>query len=265
MASYSMYPNANFQSFVRPNYNIPVVKRKYDYIRSKAQVHQSFEASRRSAGATVYASEYGQKQMDETSKARMRPTSPTRMNKPHPPEIFLVTQLHNQPGYYNCEKGPGERLTTSRRLPKGGCDGKQNMVKVFHNSSKNLAAQAWMKLASDKDCDAVEKMIACIADTRKESEDVTSSNSRILQMLTENVKPELISSAHRWLSKAGSEETAAVERLLRTLSSDPQIPTLIDQTGSSCARRAHRSQYVIHPEWRIAATPVYQPHPKYCL
>ncbi|XP_063316156.1 uncharacterized protein LOC134615546 isoform X1 [Pelobates fuscus] len=256
MASYSIYQNANFQSFVRMNYYIPPEKRKFDDIKRKAEIQHSIEVSRRSKSATVYAGEYRGKEVDETSQATKRPISPTRMNKPHPPEIFLVTSLHNLPGHYHCEKAvsseTGNGFITSRKHTERVMGANIYKVEIFRDSRTNLAAQAFMKLASEKDCEAIEKMVAFITEANNRRVDENNGRSQVCQTLNQYVKPEYLSSAHQWLLKAGKEERAAVERLLKTLSTTPQIPRMKEKTEStSRVRRAHRSEYAIHPEWRI--------------
>ncbi|XP_053315073.1 uncharacterized protein LOC128483028 [Spea bombifrons] len=250
MASYSRYHNANFQSFVRQDYLFPEPKSRYDHIKSEVQLNRNYGDHRKSMSATVYSGEYGPKHMDHTSKPKMRPTSPTRMNKPHPPEVFLVTTLHNIPGYYNCENGTssekGKGNCSSARQSKGVLGGNKNTVQIFRNSSISLAAEAWMKLASGKDCEAVEKMMAFIAENRSKSEDVNVKKSHVFQMLCQCVKPDFTVPAYHWIKKAGTDETAAVLRLLWTLSTDPQTATPKAETG-----HPRRSEYVIHPEWRI--------------
>ncbi|MEE6461364.1 hypothetical protein FKM82_001274 [Ascaphus truei] len=287
MASYSSYHNANFQSFVRQVYH-PAVKGENDEIRSKAQLSWNHEARRRAKSATVYAGDFGRKQLDETSQPRMRPSSPTRMNKPHPLEGFLVTRIHNLPGYYyNCEKRTLSAETGLREMPPIKSKGiqtrtlnrrqptkdpgkyfialcphhmgvenvKEKKVQIFWDSSSNLAAQAWLKLASDKDCNAVEKMMSFAAENKDTNEDKTDRRNHVYQAFTQIVKPEFITSAHQWLRVAGAEETAAVERLLRTLSTSPRLQTLKDEPGPSHSygqgKAIHKPEYLIHPDWRM--------------
>ncbi|MEE6461369.1 hypothetical protein FKM82_001274 [Ascaphus truei] len=187
MASYSSYHNANFQSFVRQVYH-PAVKGENDEIRSKAQLSWNHEARRRAKSATVYAGDFGRKQLDETSQPRMRPSSPTRMNKPHPLEGFLVTRIHNLPGYYyNCEKRTlsaetGKYFIALCPHHMGVENVKEKKVQIFWDSSSNLAAQAWLKLASDKDCNAVEKMMSFAAENKDTNEDKTDRRNHVYQI-----------------------------------------------------------------------------------
>ncbi|KAM4710337.1 uncharacterized protein O3C94_000302 [Discoglossus pictus] len=249
MASYSVYHNANSQSFVRHVYHPPITNSEYDEIKSKTQKQWSHEARRKAKSATVYEGEFTEKKLDETAQPKMRPNSPTRMNKPHPPQIFLVTTLHNIPGRYNCEKlkgsaEPGEKTQASYTHKKER--GKNDKVQAFCDPSSNLAAEAWMKLASDKDSKAVEKMLNYIQDKSKETND---RRSYVYQAFNGTVKPEYIISAHRWLKKAGAEETAAVERLLRTLSTAPQLEALKETPGMPQVYKRAR-EYIIHTDWR---------------
>ncbi|XP_075045610.1 uncharacterized protein LOC142105399 [Mixophyes fleayi] len=247
MASYSVYHNANFQSFVRQDYKPTPVKAKYDEIRCKAQLQHTQEIGEKAKSPTVYAGEYRIKELDESVQSIMRPSSPTRRNKPHPPEIFLVTTLHNQPGYYNCKKIISSEKKVDMQ-PKRTQSGQHSQVHIFRDTYSNMAAQAWLGLASDKDCEAVRNMIKFVSEKQDKKVDTYETKNKLYRAITQNVKPEFITSAQHWLMKAGTVETKAVERLLQTLSTAPQ--TSVVKSGSSPVYRQHRAEYVIHPDWK---------------
>lgn len=50
---------------------------------------------------TSYAGHYSKKVLDERTESR--PTSPTRRNNPHPPQIFMTTRLHYVNGFHNAD------------------------------------------------------------------------------------------------------------------------------------------------------------------
>ncbi|XP_056418835.1 uncharacterized protein LOC130359485 isoform X2 [Hyla sarda] len=212
MARFSLYHNANFQSFVRPDYVFKPVKEKYDEIREEAKLKHIHEARTKEKSATVYAGEYRGKELDKTCQSSMRPSSPTRMNKPHPPDVFLVTTLHNIPGHYNCKN----------------------------------------KISSGKkDYAAVVKMIKFVSDKQVMKKDICAKNNTSYQVLKQYLKPEYIPSAQCWLQNAPPEETIAVERLLRTLSTGPHTTDLKETSAAySPIYRQKRTEYLIHPDWR---------------
>ncbi|KAM5191493.1 uncharacterized protein ACMZJ9_021810 [Mantella aurantiaca] len=259
MAVYSVYHNANFQSFVQHDYHqLTPVQTENEEIRHRAQIQHTQQATKKARSATVYAGEYRSKDMDENSKPVMRPISPTRMNKPHPPEIFLVTTLHNLPGYYNCTKGNSSKAkgkihtgnATVYKDPRRTFYKDNDQVCIFRDPDSNAATQAWLKLASDKDCDAIKKMIKFVSSKQEKTKNTEKGRNFVYQRLSEKVKPELISSAQQWLLMAGPQETKAVEKLLITLSMAHQTFTLEDKTESLPVCRPYRSEYLIHPDWR---------------
>ncbi|XP_053108210.1 uncharacterized protein C4orf51 homolog isoform X2 [Hemicordylus capensis] len=54
--------------------------------------------------STTYSGAYGNKELDAVTRCRVAPSSPTRMHRPHPPEVFLVNRLHHLPGHYGNAK-----------------------------------------------------------------------------------------------------------------------------------------------------------------
>ncbi|CAN2388803.1 hypothetical protein PRIEUP_LOCUS16749 [Pristimantis euphronides] len=258
MARYSLYHNANFQSFVRVDYPRKPAKEKYHGIRVEAQLQHIHEARRKEKSATVYAGEYRRKELDENCQSLMRPSSPTRMNKPHPPEVFLVTTLHNIPGHYNCkknisseEKGKERKNSSSHRRTKTAQYGDKHQVHIFNDANSNMAAQAWLKLAQDEDYSAVMKMIKFVNGKQALKENTSVEKNTLYQVLKQCMKPEYIPSAQQWILNARPEETRAVERLFSTLSSGPQTADLKKTSGTySPVYRSQKKEYLIHPDWR---------------
>ncbi|KAE8630235.1 hypothetical protein XENTR_v10000745 [Xenopus tropicalis] len=249
MANYSIYHNANFQSFVRQDYGAPIVKNDYEEIINQARSDRDQEVKRKLKNATIYAGEFGQKQLDGTTRSKIRPCSPTRKNNPHPPQIFMITKLHNQPGYYDCEKKTQSKSGNSSLYlqHKDILTGKKNKVLIFSDQSLCFAAEAWMKLASDKDRAAVQKMMDFVTENHKKHKEISDKRRPLCQTLVQLVKPEFSVSAHRWLKEAGADEVASVEKLMNTLSTAPK-----QQEPKERARPLtfHRAEYIVHPEWR---------------
>eukprot|EP00062_Callorhinchus_milii_P013899 gi/632962600/ref/XP_007897408.1/ PREDICTED: uncharacterized protein LOC103182270 [Callorhinchus milii] len=254
----------------------PLDPEEFDRIRHRARTAWIGEHRRRLKSATTYSAEYRGKCLDETTHHRVRPNSPTRLNRPHPSKIFLVTHLHSIPGYYNAPKPPttsvgrgkheemfchvdgwyksDARPWTTMNRTIGTT--KAALQSLFGDSTTAQAAEAWMKLASEKDRRAVKGMIeGAMATPRSLMGKETPRESYISQALSRSVKPEYVTSVNHWLIKAGEEEIVAVERLLKTLSTDPRIvygPRLRMSSSDpiwelNLKPRAH--DYQIHPEW----------------
>ncbi|XP_061438921.1 uncharacterized protein C4orf51 homolog [Rhineura floridana] len=66
--------------------------------------------TREDAGcSTTYSGAYGNTGLNVFTHCHVIPSSPTRVHKPHPPEVFLTNQLHHLPGNY----GNAKRAVTS--------------------------------------------------------------------------------------------------------------------------------------------------------
>ncbi|KAJ1216636.1 hypothetical protein NDU88_004237 [Pleurodeles waltl] len=225
-------------------------------ITRRARSAWGYEERRRAKSSTVYGGEFGQKLLDEPSRTRVRPSSPTRRNKPHPPEVFLVTRLRSLPGYFNCATDRGHEMPSVGKNTQMSNRKQSQHVKIpqhiFTDSNIHLATQAWMKIASERDCKAIECMINSAAEKEQKNKTEMGRKSYIHQALTQAVRPEAVASAHRWLKKADAEETAAVERLLKTLSSGPpKRPPPIKTTATyQPGKIKHAMSYQIHPEWQ---------------
>ncbi|XP_073498597.1 uncharacterized protein [Phyllobates terribilis] len=277
MARYSLYHNANFQSFVRINYQPRPAKEKHAEIRAEAQLEHIRDARKKEKSATVYAGEYRRKELDESCQSSMRPSSPTRINKPHPPEVFLFTTLHNIPGHYNCKKNvsseeKGKEQTSispirPKKLQRGDkiqvrWDRSSHLnvtlllfltskkVQIFNDVNSNMAAQSWLKLANLEDYSAVMNMIKFVNDKQAMKEDPRAKKNLPNQALEQYMKLEYVPSAQRWLLNARPEEGKAFERLLRTLSTGP--PTALKENSGTYppVYRPQRKEYLIHPDWR---------------
>ncbi|XP_078089955.1 uncharacterized protein LOC144507083 [Mustelus asterias] len=77
---------------------------EFEKIRQKASIAWTVEHENQLRSVTTYSAEHRKKQLDEPTQIRVRTKSPTRLHRPHPPEIFLVTRLHKIPGHYSTSK-----------------------------------------------------------------------------------------------------------------------------------------------------------------
>ncbi|XP_072857704.2 uncharacterized protein C4orf51 homolog isoform X1 [Pogona vitticeps] len=54
--------------------------------------------------STTYAGAFGRKGLEDPTYCYVAPSSPTRIHKPHPTDVFLVNQLHQLPGPYGAPR-----------------------------------------------------------------------------------------------------------------------------------------------------------------
>ncbi|XP_065453851.1 uncharacterized protein C4orf51 homolog [Chrysemys picta bellii] len=141
----------------------PLSPQAFEEIQRHAGEAWRREAQREANCATTYSAGYGKKELAEP--ARTKPSSPTRINRPHPPEVFMVNQLHYIPGYYNSDK-------QTAAADKGKCheypgyreDSKYVRQQVVYQnmycgaSKSHQAAQNWIKHASENEGRNIEKM-----------------------------------------------------------------------------------------------------------
>ncbi|XP_067824666.1 uncharacterized protein [Heptranchias perlo] len=170
----------------------PLDPEEFDKIRQKASTAWTGEHENRLRSVTTYTAEHRKKQLDEPTQNRVRPNSPTRLHRPHPPEIFLVTRLHRIPGHYNTPKNPtaspmrDKREEILRQTPGWSKTNtlsqttmnitgtRESLQAVLNDSNTAWAAEAWMKLTCEKDRQAVKRMIDCAIST---SVDITRKDA----------------------------------------------------------------------------------------
>ncbi|XP_077984269.1 uncharacterized protein LOC144438915 [Glandiceps talaboti] len=184
---------------------------------------------------TTYTHSFYQKPQDEPAK--MRPTSPHRRNNPHPPLVFLSCRLRTVPGFHNANAAlskdayridakcdaPTQKQRQMLRQKYIGRPAtvsvssyKQNQaVRTLMSPKSAQAAEAWMKVASRQDQDAVMEMVHD-TNQRKYAEDA----------VREHVRPQFQPSLRRYLKGAGAEEARAIAKLFHTIDSrsKPQPP-----------------------------------------
>ncbi|XP_078268536.1 uncharacterized protein LOC144600610 isoform X2 [Rhinoraja longicauda] len=192
---------------------------EFEKIKHKASAVWREEHENGLKSVTTYSAEYKKKQLDEPTQNLVRPHSPTRLNKPHPSELFLVTRLHKIPRHYNTAK-------STSILPS-------------------------------RDRQAVNRMMDCAISASVDiTRNNTPRQSYISQALSRFVKCQYITSINHWLQKAKNEETLAVERLVRTLSrinprnvQGPRFQLANCACLCEMTSKPYIYDYQIHPEW----------------
>ncbi|XP_041116049.1 uncharacterized protein LOC121321211 [Polyodon spathula] len=229
----------------------------FEDIKRKARVGWERDDVQRAKSATTYRGQHCAKTLDEPTKLRRRPCSPTRLNNPHPPEVFLVTRLHSIPGYVanarldaasdprdkdNKYPWPG---TVSWTLRKTQTNRDKEVFQSFGDSYLAQAVAAGKKLTSESG-----------SMNKKTDEKDPPSKSNIIQALSK-YNPDSVVSRNRWLRKAGKEETMAVEKLIKKLSMNHRAAptccphfhvTSFDSLGVK-PLKPKVYDYQINPEW----------------
>ncbi|KAM8968204.1 uncharacterized protein C4orf51 homolog isoform X1 [Sarcophilus harrisii] len=85
----------------------PLSSEQFNKIRSAAEKSWKNETQWSERCPTTYGAHYRSKKVDEPP--RIHPFNETRLNNPHPHELFLVNKIHYLPGYYNSKAREPER------------------------------------------------------------------------------------------------------------------------------------------------------------
>ncbi|OCT97033.1 hypothetical protein XELAEV_18009253mg [Xenopus laevis] len=236
MANYFVYHHANFQQFVRQDYRPLIVKNDYEEIINQARSEWSQEVNKKLTNATVYAGEYGQKQLDGTTHSKMRPSSPTRKNNPHPP-----TDL------YDNQAPQPATITEKRTLAKSGNSSLYLQHKDLLNSKKNKLTFIktiqnpfhrkqchspavscldplfrWFFLLNP-DCAAVQKMMDFVTENHEKYKEIPDKRRLLCQ------------------------KEPVWRILINTLST---VPNQQETKERSRPLTLHGAENIVHPEWR---------------
>ncbi|XP_044537636.1 uncharacterized protein C4orf51 homolog [Gracilinanus agilis] len=90
----------------------PLSAEHFNKIRSQAEKTWKNEIQWSDSSPTTYRANFRSKTVDDPP--RIQPYSETRLNNPHPRELFLVNKVHYLPGYYHSKLPEQEK-------PKGTC------------------------------------------------------------------------------------------------------------------------------------------------
>ncbi|XP_036621580.1 uncharacterized protein C4orf51 homolog [Trichosurus vulpecula] len=89
----------------------PLSSEQFNKIRFAAEKSWKNETQWSDRCPTTYGAYYRRKKLDEPP--RIQPFSETRLNNPHPHELFLVNKIHYLPGYYNSKAPEPEKNKVS--------------------------------------------------------------------------------------------------------------------------------------------------------
>ncbi|XP_067407693.1 uncharacterized protein C4orf51 homolog [Emydura macquarii macquarii] len=152
----------------------PLSSQAFEEIQRHAGEAWRREAEREANCATTYSAGYGKKELSELTRWSAKPSSPTRINRPHPPEVFMVNQLHYIPGCYNSDK-PTAAADKDKccEFPGYREDSKYVRQRVVHQnmycgaSKPHQAAQNWIKHDNENGGRTIEKMKNFAAESLK--------------------------------------------------------------------------------------------------
>ncbi|KAI0214713.1 hypothetical protein LSAT2_000158 [Lamellibrachia satsuma] len=78
--------------------------------------------------------------LDEPTSHRIRPSSPTRLNRPHPPLVFLANRLHSVPGYHNADAVLGQNsYRVDASVPESEQE-RRRLLRCKYSTRPNTAA-----------------------------------------------------------------------------------------------------------------------------
>ncbi|KAK3606323.1 hypothetical protein CHS0354_041957 [Potamilus streckersoni] len=276
--AHSAYPldKQKMREYIEKNAD-PEFGKELDAIRNKSrQMWTSVDRE-----PTTYNSFHSPKYLDEPT--RPLPSEPGRKHKPHPPLVFLTNRLHYVPGFHNPDAAVGKEVyQVDASLHHEGQAQRKGYGQKYVSRPKTAAvmqyedrypelgelkesldpvtaqgAEAWMKLADDKDHHLVFSAIDKFQEQRLNEESQDNKYSTVMP------------SIHRWMHYAGKRET-------NDLHHHPDLPPgysyhlpstmrpLHYSAGTVQQRRAHdienmkksryvhkpiRGDFLIHPEW----------------
>ncbi|KAJ8028622.1 hypothetical protein HOLleu_30918 [Holothuria leucospilota] len=214
----------------------------------------------------------------------VRPLSPTRRNRPHPPEVFLKCRLHHVPGYHNTHVPQGQELGSvegfmypdptvkeevyvvdalcpeaerqDRSQLRRKYIGRPNTADVlrfkdskvknaFQDPWEAQAAEAWMKLANERDRKNVERVI--------ERSQPMYQRKQTPVRLTKSASA-YGASTRRYLRATGAEESKSVDKLWDTLTSRPKsgLPMSGPHFHITDYSNIHNNKITINPKFTRA-------------
>jgi len=158
--------NRNLDTNYLRKLTVPLKRDEFLQIKKNAKKTFKSEYDRQQSSATCYGGTYNLKRVDEPTSARIRPSSPSRRNRPHPPRVFMVNRLQNIDGYYQPEsvhrsqtaslpKRPARpessATSSSRPFTARTSFSEREVMKKKLGAVHAQAVESWLKLASEKD------------------------------------------------------------------------------------------------------------------
>jgi len=154
--------NRNLDTNYLRKLTVPLKRDEFLQIKKNAKKTFKSEYDRQQSSATCYGGTYNLKTVDEPTAARIRPSSPSRKNRPHPPRVFMVNHLQSIDGYYqpgnvhrsqtaSFPKRPGKESSSWRPFTARTSFSEREIMKKKLGASHAQAVESWLKLASEKD------------------------------------------------------------------------------------------------------------------
>ncbi|XP_038056686.1 uncharacterized protein LOC119728496 [Patiria miniata] len=211
---------------------------------------------------TTYEHSFYNKGVKSDDRAKMRPVSPTRRNKPHPKDVFMTCRLHKVPGYYDPSSAMGKEIGAvqgfqnpdarikeevylvdalcpeweqhDRRHLRHKYIGRPSTVNVM--TYKDEERQKMKKVISDPwSAQAAEAWMKLAGSTNRKAvrtmvneahtrgpKSNRQHQDRTTRNVSEQVREPYQASVHRFLKGAGHEESRAAEKLYDSLESAPR-------------------------------------------
>lgn len=254
----------------------PLEPTEHERIKTSARSGWMAEIQRNDKSVTTYKGLHARKDLDEPTSTRVRPSSPERMNKPHPPTVFLVTRLRKVKGCFDGspKKDDGHRESPMPALRNVKLNN-ANDVRAQRRPSTSIsvrdhkerekirevmgprcaqATEAWMKLSSKRDAKRIKDAI----DEMSHPEEVKTDRPLLQRRFAEDKHQNKVYASNRWLKRAGREENDAVSRLIEALKMAKKMPVpnegphfhITDYSSLfTAAAKKHHHDFQIHPEW----------------
>ncbi|XP_048237052.1 uncharacterized protein LOC124134415 [Haliotis rufescens] len=248
--------------------------RDLEFDRIRAQARHMW--SRRDREPTTYHHFHSGQELPPEEQTRSRPTSPTRRNKPHPPPVFLTNRLHYIEGYHNPDTRLGKQCyRIDASLPPEEQHQRRHIrrkyvadrpstallntykdqygVKNYLDPVAAQGAEAWLKIADDKDKDEV--MMA--VQKHREQEDLQATRDAHRQPTPPMVPRANTAypSLNRFMKYAGATESSAMAPLLRPphaiigYSGDMRSRDIEATSRVRVSSACGRGDFLLHPDW----------------
>ncbi|KAJ7326912.1 hypothetical protein JRQ81_016671 [Phrynocephalus forsythii] len=163
--------------FLAPGFTLPfspLSPEAFEEIKCRAVKTWKQNALENQRCSTTYAGAFGRKGLDVSAYCHVAPSSPTRVHKPHPTDVFLVNQLHQLPGPYG----------TPRRTAGTDSGFHPNDTKAFQDHSHKIKHKAVIVASPLIPLDAIQQGMKDIClngnQSQEESGAVLSASQDIL-------------------------------------------------------------------------------------
>lgn len=242
----------------------PLQDDEFKQIKNSAKKSFKLELERCRTSNTWYNGQYDEKILNELTVSRTRPTSSSRKNNPHPPEVFLVNRLRSVPGYYQPEKAGTQKDSngdsfmtpaTCKRPYTAHTTLRQRMhMQDILGKVPAQAAEAWIKLSPEKDRISIRQSFAMPKNS------LTQEKGKLAHLRSpEKANKESV----EWLQQRGYSKNESLQRLSMSMQKAP--PTWWKRASEKAAatknapyknteafKRVKFDDFQIHPHWHMA-------------